>query len=88
MKKFAILAVAIFSIASCNKKAETTDQTETSVIEQTESTTATDDETTYACPMHPEVTGKKGDKCPKCEMDLVMHDGHEHTDGTHDHEHE
>jgi hypothetical protein len=25
----------------------------------------------YACPMHPEETGKKGDKCPKCGMDLV-----------------
>lgn len=25
----------------------------------------------YACPMHPEVTGNKGDKCPKCGMDLV-----------------
>jgi hypothetical protein len=24
----------------------------------------------YACPMHPEVTGRKGDKCPKCGMDL------------------
>lgn len=24
----------------------------------------------YACPMHPEVTGHKGDKCPKCGMDL------------------
>ncbi|TYP91328.1 hypothetical protein BC792_12036 [Sphingobacterium allocomposti] len=25
----------------------------------------------YTCPMHPEETGKKGDKCPKCGMDLV-----------------
>ena len=25
----------------------------------------------YACPMHPEVTGKAGDECPKCGMDLV-----------------
>ncbi|GIU29716.1 hypothetical protein L2719_08420 [Shewanella schlegeliana] len=24
----------------------------------------------YACPMHPEVTGSKGDSCPKCGMDL------------------
>jgi len=24
----------------------------------------------YACSMHPEVTGKKGDKCSKCGMDL------------------
>jgi len=25
---------------------------------------------TYACPMHPEVTGEKGDKCSKCGMAL------------------
>lgn len=29
-----------------------------------------DDEVVYACPMHPEVTGKEGDSCPKCGMDL------------------
>ncbi|QDF65722.1 hypothetical protein FJQ87_02685 [Shewanella sp. SNU WT4] len=26
--------------------------------------------TPYDCPMHPEVTGVKGDSCPKCGMDL------------------
>ncbi|OJV17293.1 MAG: hypothetical protein BGO21_25715 [Dyadobacter sp. 50-39] len=25
----------------------------------------------YACPMHPEITGKKGDSCSKCHMKLV-----------------
>lgn len=25
----------------------------------------------YHCPMHPEVTGHKGDSCPKCGMKLV-----------------
>jgi len=25
----------------------------------------------YVCPMHPEVTGNKGDKCPKCGMGLI-----------------
>ena len=24
----------------------------------------------FSCPMHPEVTGKEGDKCPKCSMAL------------------
>ncbi|MBC7913605.1 MAG: hypothetical protein H7Y07_05730 [Pyrinomonadaceae bacterium] len=28
----------------------------------------------YACPMHPEVTGKEGDNCPKCGMKLVHND--------------
>lgn len=26
----------------------------------------------YSCSMHPEVTGKKGDKCSKCGMDLTV----------------
>ena len=25
----------------------------------------------FACPMHPEITGKEGDKCSKCGMALV-----------------
>ena len=28
----------------------------------------------FACPMHPEVTGKESDKCPKCGMALVHND--------------
>jgi len=40
----------------------------------------------YACPMHPEVTGKAGDACSKCGMKLVavnadstkVHGEHEH----------
>ena len=28
----------------------------------------------FACPMHPEVTGKVGDKCPKCGMELEHND--------------
>lgn len=36
--------------------------------QHTEAIEADDD---YTCPMHPEVTGKQGDKCPKCGMDLT-----------------
>jgi len=28
-------------------------------------------QTMYACPMHPEITGQKGDKCSKCGMELT-----------------
>lgn len=28
----------------------------------------------FACPMHPEVTGKEGDTCPKCGMKLEHND--------------
>jgi hypothetical protein len=31
---------------------------------------ATQDSTEYACPMHPEITGKKGDTCSQCGMAL------------------
>ena len=27
---------------------------------------------TYACSMHPEITGKDGDKCSKCNMNLTL----------------
>lgn len=33
-------------------------------------TDTADHEHTYSCPMHPEVRGKEGDKCPKCGMPL------------------
>ncbi|MGL4448468.1 MAG: heavy metal-binding domain-containing protein [Shewanella sp.] len=44
---------------------------------------------THACPMDPEITGNKGDSCPKCGMDLEpkaaaanksheAHKGHQH----------
>lgn len=32
--------------------------------------THSSEEMAYACPMHPEVTGKKRDTCTKCGMDL------------------
>lgn len=35
-----------------------------------------DPNATYACPMHPEVTGKAGDKCSKCGMALEPVAGH------------
>ena len=40
-------------------------------------------DTVYACPMHPEIKGAKGDKCSKCGMDLTKvneddHKGHDH----------
>ncbi len=43
-----------------------------------------DAETVYACPMHHNITGKKGDKCSICGMDLTstkddpVHQGHSH----------
>ena len=50
-------------------------------------------DTTYVCPMHPEVTSERPDRCPKCGMRLVPESlvpadgGHEHGHGHHDHGH-
>jgi len=33
----------------------------------------------YTCPMHPEVTSDKPGKCPKCGMELVEKEKHQHT---------
>ena len=41
-------------------------------------------EEVYACPMHHNITGKKGDTCSECGMDLTstktdpVHQGHSH----------
>ena len=43
-------------------------QMDSSKMDSTNNNTMT--ATIYACPMHPEVTGKEGDKCPKCGMAL------------------
>jgi FtsP/CotA-like multicopper oxidase with cupredoxin domain len=59
------------------------------------------EDTTYVCPMHPEVTSERPDRCPKCGMRLVPasmvpadgghghqghgHQGHGHHGGHHNH---
>ncbi len=56
--------------AACNNSGSETDKTKvekTAVAEHSE-------EHIFACPMHPEVTGKEGDTCPKCGMKLEHND--------------
>lgn len=37
----------------------------------------------YACSMHPEITGIKGDTCSKCGMDLTPVSGDDHKEHNH-----
>lgn len=80
--QFKINAIALMTISSsflfsaCNNTDKTETTTETTAINATGTTDADahSGEHTYACPMHPEVTGKEGDICPKCGMKLEHND--------------
>ncbi|WP_211196201.1 heavy metal-binding domain-containing protein [Flavobacterium sp. H122] len=95
MKKLiftATLMVLVF--VSCNNKNKES-ETLNSEMKNQDSTmvdqkfqTENHESQMYACPMHPEVQGKKGDTCSKCGMELTKpvvknetptenHEGHE-----------
>ncbi len=86
-KKSILIAGSLFLLvliySSCNNQEKKENATE----EQT-----TNEEATYVCPMHPEVTSDKPGQCSKCGMDLEKVENHkeaEHNDSTghenHDH---
>jgi rRNA maturation protein Nop10 len=65
----AFSTLAIF--AACNNSsAKKTEETNSAKMEMTHE----GGDHVYACPMHPEVTGKEGDECPKCGMKLEHND--------------
>lgn len=57
---------AIFSFNACNPSGQP-DETKASTDSMR---TTKHHDNTYVCPMHPEITGKKGDDCSKCGMSL------------------
>jgi len=75
MKKAIIMTMTAIAIAACAKKESSAENQQkgqvATPVEKAAGTTNSEAEVVYTCPMHPEVVGKKGDKCPKCEMDLV-----------------
>jgi len=87
LKSISVLAAVSalsFTMPSCsnsndkkNKEVKSEEQVQ-STDKMHEDADMDHDEHVYACPMHPEVTGKEGDKCSKCDMDLDMVE-HEHT---------
>lgn len=60
----------IVMLAACNNEGKET----ASPNDSTTTKTIGEHEHTFACPMHPEVTGKEGDTCPKCGMKLEHND--------------
>jgi len=77
----AIVVTSTVFVTSCTgKKNEQQEQTEDAGHQHAEgeehesmemdSTNVDHHQIAYACPMHPEVTGKEGDKCSKCGMKL------------------
>ena len=78
MKNIIISAFITFSFMACeNNKPKETTQTAAPVVTETKADVKTDTIQhvhVYACPMHPEITGKEGDKCPKCGMALEHKD--------------
>jgi hypothetical protein len=70
---FAGLCVASVLVTSCgSKKTEEAEHHHHAEGDTTghEKTQTDPTQIAYACPMHPEVTGKEGDKCSKCGMKL------------------
>lgn len=78
MKKSIIaLCTVVFVLISCNQKKMQNEPLQQIMAHDT--TITHDDskkknqyEKLYACPMHPEVQGKRNDKCSKCGMKLTV----------------
>ena len=89
MKKIiGVLAVALLSATvSCNVKNDQ-EHDHNNMHENGMHDEMSNHETVYACPMHPEITGKKGDKCSKCGMDLEAVEAHVHSDMNHEDGHD
>ena len=68
----ALVCVAFLGFTACKNNPETKEAT----IEkhEHEAGEVNDGNHTFACPMHPEVIGKEGEKCPKCGMALEHND--------------
>lgn len=65
------IAMATLTLfTACNNSSDT----KTVTADTTATTAMHDGDHVYACPMHPEVTGKEGDTCPKCGMKLEHND--------------
>jgi uncharacterized protein YcfL len=75
MKKIIFSAVIMaFVLVSCNQKTKEVITTDSEMMEHDSTMTdhsKMDQSKMYACSMHPEVRGKRNDKCSKCGMKLT-----------------
>ena len=80
MKTILFLSITILSMVACNSKSNTTDNNSQIDPATTQSPAAAVADSSkveapvaelYACPMHPEIQGKKGEECSKCGMALT-----------------
>ena len=74
---FMALSASIIALSSCSNSQKTEQQKTADTANHAQHS----GEHIYACPMHPEVTGKEGDNCPKCGMKLVHNDNAEKGNG-------
>lgn len=84
-KSILVLATAFFLFAGTTAVLTSCGSDEnTETHEHMEDMDGMKDEAVYACPMHHNITGKKGDKCSICGMELTNtetakeHQGHSH----------
>lgn len=67
-----LLVVVTFTFGSCNTKVKDKGTTDTHMLKDGEAMMNSDSKTTdYACSMHPEMQGMKGNKCSKCNMEMT-----------------
>jgi hypothetical protein len=63
------MAVTAITLTACNSGSN--NSTDGQNAKKDSSTVTPGADQVYACSMHPEITGKKGDKCSKCDMELT-----------------
>lgn len=76
---FLTLGLMACGTGTDHSKHDHSDEAKTNAPSATEAKAEVKTDTTkhvhvFACPMHPEVTGKEGEKCPKCSMALEHKD--------------
>jgi len=76
----AAMSFVILTFQSCGNQETKTEEVQTETNDQHSEPKQV---VAYACPMHPEITGKKGDNCSECGMNLTPISGADHEEHHH-----